>query len=292
MQDLQLELFIAITDAGSFSKAEQNQYISKQAMMKQIANLEQEVGVPLFIRKRNGVELTEEGKMFYESAKHLLDEKNRLCMSLLKHAGKNYIRLGNVQHQVLLDPVTTLFRKKYPEIEIQRIVHPNHSGEYRVENNIQDIAEGFIGDIPVEELPYPFEPLVNYPYVVIMDENHPLAKQKEVSLFDVLPYQLSYFPLMVKETYRTQLSDLYQDHPEQLVELHDVDHQVEDVFSCVGTDHLILGANPFVRSLNGICLKPLKEGWSRTYGIVYQKNPSVTVKIYIETAKEYYSANH
>ena len=65
MSDLynpQLDTFLRVADAGSFSKAAEEMYITPTAVIKQINLLEDSLGVMLFIRTHRGLNLTEAGK--------------------------------------------------------------------------------------------------------------------------------------------------------------------------------------------------------------------------------------
>lgn len=62
MSDLynpQLDTFLRVADAGSFSKAAEEMYITPTAVIKQINLLEGSLGVMLFIRTHRGLHLTE-----------------------------------------------------------------------------------------------------------------------------------------------------------------------------------------------------------------------------------------
>ncbi len=291
MNDTQLEIFIAVSDAGSFSKAEQTQYMTKQAMMKQVHSLENELSTTLFNRNKQGVTLTEEGRIFYDGAKQLLQQKEQLVLKLLKHTKQDVLRIGNVQHQVLLDPVTESFQAHWPAIRIQRIVHPNHSGEYRVENHIQDIAESFLSDQDIDHLPYHFEPLVESPYVAMMSPEHPLASSKTISLSELSQYPTTIFPLMIQKQIRNIIHSAYQKQPALLTCIDDVDHQVEIIFNCQNTNQIVIGANPFIHSVSDIRCIPITPTMTRTYGIIYAKEPSLITKTYIDFARKYYKSN-
>ncbi len=54
MYNHQLDTFIKVADAGSFSKASEQLYISTNAVMKQINSLEGRIGTPLFHRTYKG----------------------------------------------------------------------------------------------------------------------------------------------------------------------------------------------------------------------------------------------
>jgi len=62
----QIECFIEVVQAGSFSKAATYLFMTQQGMSNQIKALETELGFPVFVRLNRGVELTAEGKILYE----------------------------------------------------------------------------------------------------------------------------------------------------------------------------------------------------------------------------------
>ncbi|REM13282.1 LysR family transcriptional regulator, partial [Mycobacterium tuberculosis] len=64
----QFKYFVAIVDCGSLSRAAQQLFIAQSALSKQMAELEGELGTQLLLRSRNGVAMTEAGKVFYEYA--------------------------------------------------------------------------------------------------------------------------------------------------------------------------------------------------------------------------------
>lgn len=55
MYDPHLETFLKTADAGSFSRAAAQAYISPTAVIKQINALEKDLGVRLFDRSHNGL---------------------------------------------------------------------------------------------------------------------------------------------------------------------------------------------------------------------------------------------
>ncbi len=287
MNDEQLHIFKKVSDLGSFSKAEKESFVSKQAMLKQINSLENEVGFALFVRKKSGVELTGQGKIFYEGITRILDEKKVLLEKCHQLSQKQVIRIGSGEHQVILDPVNQLFSTMYPEIELKRIAHPNHSGEWRVDHDIQDVAETFdLASYAVRDTKY--IPLVKVPYMIAMDEDHPLAKKKEIQLEDIKEYVLFMYPIMIKDSYQKKLKMAFKGYENNLVERDDVDNQVDVAFGCIGTTELLLTANPFIYSIEKIVVKPLNTGWKREYGMVYKEPASLALQKYIDLAKKFY----
>ena len=287
MNSEQLRIFLNVADYGSFSKAEENGFMSKQAMFKQVSRLEEEVGCPLFIRSKIGVTLSEAGKIFYEGARDMLKNQETLITKCRQAGNHEFIRVGSVEHQVILDPVNAAFGKKYPEIEIRRIVHPNHSGEYRVSNHIMDVGETFLFDHE-EPLEYNFTKLTDVRYCAAVNIHHPLAELQSVALWQLKKYRTIVMPLMLRKAYLEEIREVFADCINNLIESDEVDRQVEIAFETDGSKNVLITANPFIRSVSDLKLIPLENEWIRTYGIIYLSPASETVEKYVRCAVETY----
>ncbi len=66
MNDLQIDYFMAVATNSSFTKTSEELFVSQPAISKQIALMEKELGVRLFIRNNRKTELTEAGKIYYD----------------------------------------------------------------------------------------------------------------------------------------------------------------------------------------------------------------------------------
>ncbi len=74
MELRQLNYFIAISDAKSFTRAAEKLYVSQPALTGQINALENELGMKLFDRTNKFVQLTPAGEVFYKHATQVLSE--------------------------------------------------------------------------------------------------------------------------------------------------------------------------------------------------------------------------
>ena len=87
------KIFLAVAEYKSISKAAAQLYISQPAVSITIRKLEENLNATLFIRKSKGVELTENGRKLYDSAKRalnmLLDTEDRLRF----HQSTGYLRI-------------------------------------------------------------------------------------------------------------------------------------------------------------------------------------------------------
>ena len=87
MEIKQLRYFIAVADTLSFSRAAESLYLSQSALSRQISELEQELGVPLFIRSTRSVELTEAGRSLRTHAKELISSWEKIVPEVRKKNG-------------------------------------------------------------------------------------------------------------------------------------------------------------------------------------------------------------
>ena len=85
MELRQLYYFVAVADTLNFSRAAQALYVSQSALSKQIAGLEEELGVLLFSRSRQRrVALTAAGETLLHEAKEILLRSEKIAPLLHK----------------------------------------------------------------------------------------------------------------------------------------------------------------------------------------------------------------
>ena len=58
-----LHAFVAVAEEGTFTKAARRLHISQPPLSKQVQQLERELATTLFVRRRDGIELTRDGTM-------------------------------------------------------------------------------------------------------------------------------------------------------------------------------------------------------------------------------------
>lgn len=114
--------FYDVAKYGSISKAAKYGYTSQPAISKSIKKLEEELGVKLFYRSLNGVELTDKGKeLLYfveKSYSNLVIAERTMVETENLERGKLSIGMpSNIGSFYLFDKIIN-FHKKYPNIEI------------------------------------------------------------------------------------------------------------------------------------------------------------------------------
>jgi DNA-binding transcriptional LysR family regulator len=88
-----LRYFVAVADAGTFTRAAERLFIAQPTVSQQIRRLEQIVGTPLLHRRRNGVRLTTAGTALLEAARDVLSTVDRTVSQARQAAGLGRLRL-------------------------------------------------------------------------------------------------------------------------------------------------------------------------------------------------------
>lgn len=116
MELLQLVYFCAAAETENFAEAAKRCGVPAASISHSVKRLESEIGVPLFNRRANSVELSERGRAFYLKVRSGLDmisdAESEACDE--KVAGR--IRILAQTHVALVDRAVALFGKSYPEV--------------------------------------------------------------------------------------------------------------------------------------------------------------------------------
>lgn len=118
----QLRALVAIADMGSFSEAALQMDLSQSAVSHAIATLEDELGVLLLNRSRQGAVLTPVGKRITAEARQVLHSLQNLChqADLAKGLQSGEVRIAAFRSVAthILPEVIRQFREQYPAITI------------------------------------------------------------------------------------------------------------------------------------------------------------------------------
>ena len=120
MLQQRIQTFLEVANCLSFSTAARNLYISQQAVTKQIASLEQELGLRLFYRTTRQVTLTPAGSLLRDSFTQI----NRQIRSDIRKArelnssGKSLLRVGflsSLSRKDIILPITDFLMQHCPD---------------------------------------------------------------------------------------------------------------------------------------------------------------------------------
>ena len=180
----QLEYFVAAGEIGSVKRAADQIAISQPSVSSAIVHLEEELGVQLFVRHHaQGVSLTKAGKIMMQEAKILLEKANELY-NVANESSDTMQGEVNVGFMVTVAPLiapelTYGFTNKYPKVKT-KISEGSHEEMLKKLQSLEiDVAVTYNLEIPTD---VDFYEVAELPPYVLVAENHPLAKEKNVTL--------------------------------------------------------------------------------------------------------------
>lgn len=124
--------FVRVLEAGSFSAAAKQLRISSAAVSRQIATLEREVGVTLIMRSTRRMNVTPEGRLYYERCLRVLREVEEAQL-----VGREKKVEGLLQ---ITAPVTFGLARIVPEMRPLMIKYPGLRIDLRLEDRLLDLA--------------------------------------------------------------------------------------------------------------------------------------------------------
>jgi DNA-binding transcriptional LysR family regulator len=143
------EYALEIYKTKSFTKAASNLHIAQPSLSKQIAKLENELGIRLFNRKPGTVEPTSDGLCFVKQAEKILKMRDDLKREIQerKEGIRGDLKIGStaITGGHILPSLLKNYEKQYPNVHIQLIEEPT-------EKLIDLTAKGLV-DISILALP-------------------------------------------------------------------------------------------------------------------------------------------
>ncbi len=168
-----LYTLIAIVDHGSFAAAGQSVGLSASAVSLQISALEDEIGLSLFDRSTRPPSLTENGRLFVERARDLVQRWEDLSENFQKDTGGGMLRLGAVHTVVSGMLAVALGRLRLQRGELLVRLHTglSHELEERLRRGSLDCA--LVTDPPDRPSDLVFHEVAEEPLVVLAPASAP-----------------------------------------------------------------------------------------------------------------------
>lgn len=282
------KVFNQVAESGSISKAAQALYVSQPAVSKSIMNLEENLGITLFVRTSKGVTLTKEGELLYkhvERAFKQLDEGEKIVRQLKNNSfGAIRIGISNTLCKYYFIPHLKAFHQVYPKLKIEIVNRTSPDTVNLLEKNLLDCA--IISDVQMEE------GFVYYKLIEIQDTFVSSRKPPE----EIIKLkELESYPMLLLEP-----KNATRDHLEMFLAIHKIQLNVEIEISSmeflVEFAKIDLGVASVIREFvqEEIDKKQLYE-WKtkpslppRNIGLLYQKDATLSIacKTFIDFMKK------
>ncbi len=183
-----LNYFLAIAREESFTRAAEQLHLTQPTLSRQIAQLEEELGVKLFVRSNHNIILTEDGMILKRRAQEILSLADKTKRDFL-HRDENLegiISIGSgefLSTRYLTDCIAA-FRKKHPLVRYE--FYSGNAG------NVQNYIERGLLDLglmsePIDIRKYDFISMpVKEQWGALVQSDSPLAKKDFITPQDLL----------------------------------------------------------------------------------------------------------
>jgi DNA-binding transcriptional LysR family regulator len=253
--------FIAVAEYLNFSKAARQLHIAQPPLSRQIRQLEEDLGVTLFLRNKRSVALTKAGQIFLDEARKLVVQAGH-AMEAARHAQKGecgIVRIGIASGLGgVVSKVVFAHRKWLPAIDIEcRDVFSSFQNEALRKGEI-DI--GFLRP-PLDQVNLDCELLFEEEFVVVLPRTHHLAKRRFLRLKEIADEPLIIFNRSFSSGLYDKVLGLYSRHgmTPHLTLTHAEAHEEAGAIMVASGKGIFMGVGAIVnRSVSGIELVSIR----------------------------------
>ncbi|MCG7532711.1 HTH-type transcriptional activator IlvY [Psychrobium sp. MM17-31] len=197
MDNKHLKMFLALADSLHFAKASDICHVSPSTLSRNIAQLEQQLGVVLFDRDNRTVALTREGQLFVQYAKASLAQWDMFKSSLENDSdelqGELSIYCSVTASHSFLHSLLARYRQQYPKVEIKLRTGDVVQSVPRVVDESEDMAIAAKPDVQPSNVA--FQTIGVSPLVFIA----PVDRCEVQAQVDSGQYRWNELPLIVPE---------------------------------------------------------------------------------------------
>lgn len=179
----QLRAFVAVARQGSIRAASRVLNLSQPALTKSIKELEENLGTKLFVRRRQGVTLTDCGDAFFKHASLILEElrvaQEDITQRLGGTSGRVNIGVGASIARTIMPEVIERFHREFPDVKVR-------IAEGQLVSMIPELRQGeldftvntyYHGPFDNELL---YEKLMDKEYRVVARRGHPMQNARSM----------------------------------------------------------------------------------------------------------------
>lgn len=291
MYNHQLDTFIKVADAGSFSKASEECFITPTAVIKQINLLEDSLDVRLFDRSHRGLTLTKAGRSLYRDAKYIIqycrDAQTRARNSMQDDS--NVIRIGSspMTPAQLLMGLWSKVQTLCPDIKFQIVPFENTEENAReilsnLGRNI-DVIGGIFDETMLRLRGCAGLELTRDRFCCAVSIHHRLAEKERLRVDDLHGENLLLMHRGWSHYVDALRDDLWQHHPQ--INIVDFDFYGMDVFNrCENSNNVLLAIPGWANVHPLLKMIPVEWDYGIPYGILHSPEPSPVVRRFLDTA--------
>ncbi|MCU0567623.1 MAG: LysR family transcriptional regulator [Oculatellaceae cyanobacterium Prado106] len=183
MEIRHLRYFLAVAEELHFGRAATRLHIAQPSLTQQIQNLEAELGVPLLVRTKRRVELTEAGRLFQTEARLVMEHWTR-AIQVVQQAGHGELGqlslayAGATMYRVL-PRILQKFYAQYPRVNL---TVNETSTEQQLALFDQNLIQVGLLHPPIRREDIVYQTFFREPMILALSESHPLATEEKIDL--------------------------------------------------------------------------------------------------------------
>lgn len=188
-----IRYFLAVAEEMSFTKAAEKLCIAQPPLSRQIQDLENELGVVLFNRKKHALSLTDEGELFRQYAVQVINLVNHSTSEVreLKHGLQGMLNLGSVEGNAprLIADWIAGFSKENPYVQYNLWNGNSDDVAVRIMNGLCEVA---VIMEPYNSAGLESLPLFKENWVAIIPKDYAIANAagNTIKMSDLVDYNL------------------------------------------------------------------------------------------------------
>ncbi len=281
------EVFNKVVQLRNITKAGLELGLTQSGVSHALKSFEEELGIPLLIRSRTGLQLTNEGERVYEYTLRIMQTHHNLLQEVqtLKGLKTGTIKVGSFASVTSqwIPKILNIFSEKYPGITVEIYEDDYKSLEKAVSTGELDIC--FTTDSDNKSIE--FIPLIKDKLHCIVSNENPLSKQRIMKVKDIEKYPL----IKPKKGWDNEVEDFFNNN--QIVPT--VKYEVSDDQSILSLVQANIGINirPELVLKNApstITLLDFEQEAYRIIGLGMNEQISPATSIFISTVTDLYQA--
>lgn len=193
----QLRYVITVAGSASMNEAARKLFISQPSLSTTIKELEEEIGIELFIRSNRGIALTPQGEEFVGYARQVVEQYELMEQKYItgEHQKKHFS--VSAQHYAFAVDAFAEMVKQFGMDEYEFAIYETRTFDVisDVKNFKSEIGILYLNDFNrkiltklFDESGLEFHPIADCKAYVYMHKSHPLAGKKEVCMEDLEEY--------------------------------------------------------------------------------------------------------